>query len=376
MAKDVVAQFEMLTGEKIEVFLDRDDIVWGEVWRNKIDESLATVAFFIPVLTPRYFKSPECRRELQFFARRAKNLGIQELVLPLLYVDVPSLHEDAPSDDLLALVKTFQWEDWRELRFADVDSGEYRRGVARLAQRLVEANRRAEEANVAAAAQEMESAVGDSEDADDAPGRLDLLAAAEEALPQWSATLEGLTREIESVGEIVGEAGEEMNRGDARGKGFAARLTTARKLARRLREPTENIYSLGNAFASQLHQIDPGFRAIIEQAPSEIRDDPEAQSGFCVFFQSIRELSASSEEALQTLQRMIDAASPGESLSRDLRNPLRRLRQGLTLVIEGREVIDEWVELIEDAGIDCDDASTDLSERHPKRREREVRDLD
>ena len=50
LAKDVVAQFEMLTGEKIEVFLDRDDIAWGEIWRNKIDERLATVAFFIPVL--------------------------------------------------------------------------------------------------------------------------------------------------------------------------------------------------------------------------------------------------------------------------------------------------------------------------------------
>lgn len=376
LAKDVVAQFGMLTGEKIEVFLDRDDIAWGDVWRNKIDESLATVAFFIPLLTPRYFKSPECRRELQFFARRAKDLGIQELVLPLLYVDVPSLHEDAPSDDLLGLVKTFQWEDWRELRFADVDSGEYRRGVARLAQRLVEANRRAEESNVAAAARELESAVGEAEDSGDAPGRLDLLAAAEDTLPQWSTTLEGITREITSVGEIVGEAGEEMKRGDARGKGFAARLTTARKLAQRLREPTENIYSLGNTFASQLHQIDPGFRAIIEQAPSEIRDDPEARAEFCVFFQSIREVSGSADEALQSLQEMIDAASPGESLSRDLRNPLRRLREGLTLVIEGREVIGEWVQMIDASGVDCDDASLDFTEQHPERREREVRDLD
>lgn len=365
MAKDVVAQFEMLTGEKIEVFLDRDDIVWGDVWRNKIDESLATVAFFIPVLTPRYFKSPECRRELQFFARRAKNLGIQELVLPLLYVDVLSLHEDAPSDDSVVLVKTFQWEDWRELRFADVDSGEYRRGVARLAQRLVEANRRAEEANVVAAARELEAAVvGESEDSDDAPGRLDLLAAAENTLPQWSETLEGISREITSVGELVGAAGEEMKRGDAQGKGFAARLTAARKLAQKLREPTENIYSLGNTFASQLHQIDPGFRAIIEQAPSEIRDDPEAQAGFCVFFQSIRELSGSADEALQSLQDMIDAASPGESLSRDLRNPLRRLRQGLTLVIEGREVIGEWVQMIDASGVDCYDTSLDFTEQH------------
>ena len=181
LAQDVAAHFEMLTGEKISLFVDKDEIEWGEDWRGKIDESLASIAYFIPVLTPRYFMSAECRRELQFFARRARQLGIEELVLPLLYVDVPSLHEDTPPDDLVALVRTFQWVDWRELRFAELDSSDYRRGVARLAQRLVEANREAEEANVAAAAAGLETAV---EDEDDSAGLLDQLAAAEGSLPQ------------------------------------------------------------------------------------------------------------------------------------------------------------------------------------------------
>src|ERR1700741_4459468 len=75
LARDVVAQFEILTGEALELFLDRDAIQWGEAWRNRIDASLASVVFFIPVLTPRYFMSPECRRELQFFARKS---GIKE----------------------------------------------------------------------------------------------------------------------------------------------------------------------------------------------------------------------------------------------------------------------------------------------------------
>lgn len=65
LARDVAAQFEMLTGEPLALFLDRDAIEWGEAWRDKVDSSLASVAFFIPVITPRYFMSPECRRELQ-----------------------------------------------------------------------------------------------------------------------------------------------------------------------------------------------------------------------------------------------------------------------------------------------------------------------
>jgi len=42
LARDVVKQFEMLTGEKISLFLDRDKIDWGENWKTKIDTSLAS----------------------------------------------------------------------------------------------------------------------------------------------------------------------------------------------------------------------------------------------------------------------------------------------------------------------------------------------
>lgn len=49
LARDVTAQFEMLTGEQLELFIDRDQIKWGDVWRESINAGLASVAFFIPV---------------------------------------------------------------------------------------------------------------------------------------------------------------------------------------------------------------------------------------------------------------------------------------------------------------------------------------
>lgn len=373
LARDVVAQYEMLTGEKIELFLDRDNISWGEEWRKEIDQSLSSIAFFISVLTPRYFMSSECRRELQKFARSARDLGIEELVLPLLYVDVPGLHEEIPSDDLVALVKTFQWEDWRELRLSDIDSGEYRRGVVRLAQRLVEANRRADEADVAAAVSER---VPLESDADASPGSLDQMAAAEETLPKWQLTLEAIGVEIALVGQIVEKAAEEMTRGNAQGKGFAARLKVARSLAQRLREPSERVWSLGNEFSTQLYQIDEGFRALIEQASSEVQESPESRMQVCAFFYVIRGLSDATHEGLAAVQSLIDQISPVESLSRDLRDPLRRLRQGFTLMLEAREVADEWVNLIDRTGIECDDVSAEDVERLLGVGEREVRDLD
>ena len=46
----------------------------------------------------------------------------------------------------------------------------------------------------------------------------------------------------------------------------------------------------------------------------------------------------------------------------DLRPPLRRLKQGLTLMLEAREVTDEWVRLMDETGIDCDDESAPVSD--------------
>ena len=350
LAQDVVSQFEMLTGESINLFLDKDALEWGENWKDRIDEGLASIAFFIPVMTPRYFQSAECRRELQFFARRATNLGIKELVLPLLYADVAALHDEAPEDDLIVLVKTFQWEDWRDLRFADPASESYRRATARLAERLVRANRTAEKAEVEAAAIAVQQPESDT---DVSPGVLDRLAAAEEALPRWQETLQAIGEEIQAIGQLMQEATSDMERGEVQGKGFAARLAVARRTAKSLAEPVDRIWSFGKAFASQLHEVDQGFRTIIQRVPAELAESPDSKDDVCGFFEVVRNLATAAQDGLGAVQGMIDAIAPIESMSRDLRPPLRRLRQGLTIMVEAREVTEDWVRLIEESGVEC-----------------------
>src|SRR5437773_732640 len=165
-------------------------------------------------MTPRYFMSAECRREVQFIAREATRLGVKGLVLPLLYVDVPSLHDNTTTDDLIVLIRTFQWEDWRDLRFFDVSAEAYRRGTARLAARLVEANRQAENTVNVATMAVTES--GDHVDmrADESLGFLDRMAIGEEAGPKLAATLEKIGQQIDIVGKLTRDATAEVKRGD------------------------------------------------------------------------------------------------------------------------------------------------------------------
>lgn len=356
LARDVGQQFQMLTGESLSLFLDKDALKWGENWRDKIDSNLARVAFFIPVMTPRYFLSPECRRELQFFARRATQLGIKELVLPLLYVDVQALHDGASNDDLIELVRTFQWEDWRDLRLAEVRSEAYRRGVARLATRLVEANRLAE-ATIIDATTEIQGIL--EGDIDDAPGLIDRIAQAEEILPQWTETMGEISSCINLINQLMGQAVEDLKR--VPGASFKSRVAIARRLARELSKPIEGLWKAANKFTTELHDVDDGFRAIIEKAPSEIQGESTSRTNFCAFFEMVRTLSANAHAGLTSLQGMVDAISPIENLSRDLRPVLRRLRQGLTIMVEAREVTDEWVGLIDGTGIECTDSGVSMS---------------
>jgi hypothetical protein len=45
LARDVKRQYELLTGESLTLFLDRDALKWGDDWRAEIGASLSYVAF-------------------------------------------------------------------------------------------------------------------------------------------------------------------------------------------------------------------------------------------------------------------------------------------------------------------------------------------
>lgn len=343
LGRDIVAHYEAIKAESIQLFLDRDDLHWGDEWRDKVDAALSNVAFFIPVITPRYFTRPECRREFEFFSNKAEGLGITELILPILYIDVPELHDEGITDPIIKAVQKIQWEPWGKIRFADRNSGEYRAAVDALARELVRRVGVVERADVVAAAVSAE----ESSDEDEA-GVIDKIAALEAAMPRWTATMESLQGEIEAIGAIMTGGTDEMSRADAQGKGFAARLTVARRLATDLAGPVGEIEKLGQSFAADLGAIDAGVRMLLEHGVQQARDsgDPEAIEQVREFMDTIRSLSISAHDGLGALEQMIVASSDIEAMSKDMRAPLRRLRNSLTAMVQARETTDEWLELV------------------------------
>jgi hypothetical protein len=185
LANRIRDEFSLLTGTALELFVDRDAIQWGDEWRRRIDGALRETTFFIPIITPRYFKRPECRRELVTFVGQAESLGLRDLVLPILYVAVSDLSEDNP-DEAVALVARTQYEDWTRLRLAGPGSREYRTAVNMLATRLAEAA-----ASVTAKQLVAEEATSEAADRDvESPGLIELADRINALLTDWLIVVE------------------------------------------------------------------------------------------------------------------------------------------------------------------------------------------
>lgn len=226
-----------------------------------------------------------------------------------------------------------------------------------MAERLAAATAAADQTSIADAVLALE----DDDDFDNTPGDLDLMGKAEVTMPEWTETITLIGKEIEAIGALMQEATGDINASNGNSKGFAARLTILRKTADKLKPSAENIRSFGEQFTKQLNDVDQGMTVMIPKLGAEARSGSTEKVNACEFFASIRTMASSSENGLGALKHMIEAIQPIEAMSRDLRPPLKTLRQGLTSLYEGREVINAWVDLIEQTGVECADSETAVS---------------
>ncbi|MHB9072401.1 MAG: right-handed parallel beta-helix repeat-containing protein [Desulfobaccales bacterium] len=143
LAGEVRAQ----TGEAFDIFQDRKDIHWGQQWRKRLEESLDEVTFLIPILTPSFFKSEYCRKELERFLQREQDLNRNDLILPVYFISCPVLDEEEKrqTDALAQNMEARQYEDWRELRLEPFTNPQVPKILARMASQIREALERVQQ---------------------------------------------------------------------------------------------------------------------------------------------------------------------------------------------------------------------------------------
>jgi hypothetical protein len=355
-------QFRLATGgDALDLFFDRSDIRWGEAWEKKIDGAIAGTTFFIAIITPSYFRSEECRRELLAFAREADKLGLQKLLMAVYWRTVPELHNNpAESQDAaIRLIERYQWKDLRDARLADEHSAVFRTAVDELAEALVA--RAAEAEHVEDAPQEVNPAEGvrlhvhgggaatvvadavpAAEALDGELGTLDRLATGEEAMEAIVELVEAIGAQLETVGQVAQKSNDEFQATLAKGQGSAkAGLVLTEKFARTLSEPAKELERLGDEYSQRLADLDSAVTAQLDIRETE--DGPmsaEAREEL----ESFVVLARTMEETSTQLDELVTSTEPLVKASRSLRAPIRQLRSGLRSISDGKPTIQRWAD--------------------------------
>jgi hypothetical protein len=357
LAREIQAQYALATAEDLELFVDRD-IEWGDDWEEKIDRALARITFFIPIVTPRWFQSEECRREFARFFERAEVLGVTELVLPLYYADVDGFDRDS-GDELVARIARINHEDWRALRLEDLDSAVHRKGVEALVRRLKRIRdsvaerpvRLERHVGMAEGLDDAEASSGAAAAEDEPAGMIDELAKMEEILPRLGGYIEELNRLLQAITAATEEVAARIGRSDAAGKGFAGRLVAARALAKEMEGPAARISELGTLYGFDLLEASSGFQTLIILASSAASE--EDRTAACELFAVVRQVGAGGREFADGLRESMGYSEELARMSRDLRPPIRQMQDGLRRFSDGQGVIDLWVHLIDRSPLDC-----------------------
>ena len=108
--------------KNFRLWQDKEAIPSGTLWETEIKNAVAQSVFFIPIITPTVVASPYCTFELQSFLEREAALSRDDLVFPILYINVPALDDSArrQNDPVLSLIAKRQYVDWRKFRHRDV----------------------------------------------------------------------------------------------------------------------------------------------------------------------------------------------------------------------------------------------------------------
>jgi hypothetical protein len=92
--------YEAKTGRTLEVFVDRDDLSWGESWRDGIASAVNSATAFIPIISMKYFTREYCREELMAFYENARIVGVTGLLLPVVIAGGNHIQATDPREEV------------------------------------------------------------------------------------------------------------------------------------------------------------------------------------------------------------------------------------------------------------------------------------
>lgn len=351
---DLIAEYRQLTGNDLELFLDRDDIQWGDRWDKNIEAGIDSSSFFIPVLSPLYFKSSYCcERELKQFLGKVERESAAELLLPIYYVGL-DYAEGGLESDLVEQVFGYQYEDWREIRFAERCTEKYRRAVNRLAARLAKADgeiwKRSTETERAGAAARGREGAGktaeqetplDVEEPDENGFLVEGTQRIAELSNEFVPHVDEVNASMAEIGRIVSDCADEMDSMGAQGP--KAMTTLLSKLSRDLDPVADKYLAEAEECSGLIGVLDSTVRGVTKRLKElqaiDCASEGESEEGWDSAIEELVETASGTRGALGTFSSQISFL---KGLSRVLYKPLRKIERANMLMDSVLDTASRW----------------------------------
>lgn len=340
LMQQVRDEFAFMTGDELSDFQDTKDIPWGSNWTQVIEENVHATVFFIPILTPTYFRRPNCIREFGAALANLTEAGIQDGIFPLRFADFDATLDRLVDQRLREYVKTCQYIDCSEVRRLSPSDGRYTAKIGEIVDKMLELGPKLNDDQ-----EKLDALALQEGTLRDEPGALEMLEELESAPDEIGATAEEITADLTEIGSKFSLAAGEMNNQPPSKHVIAARIRICKQLAANLDVPTKRFSRNCSTFVNHVYQLDSSLRAIpmlLEMNPNK----EDERMGLEAFRKMISDLQESSISMFEELRDFREATDKIYGLSRDLKPILSSLKESVGLILSLEPVFDSWSGLI------------------------------
>lgn len=338
---DLTGRFQAQTGRTLELFVDRDSIGWGEDWRQTIRGSVQAATVFIPIVTMRYFTSDACREELIAFHSNARQLGVTDLILPIVLAGADQIR-DTDEREEVRLIESLNYMNIESAWVAGYDSPEWRRSIAEMVGHLSSALVRVEDV---LATRELEAGMPSSDGSGGAPSTGQLEEEATADISSLGERVAAITETAEALGEALQAFADAAsgafpdNAGSQTPTQQKAKLLAA---AHRLRGPAQDFGDRAALLEREVAAADAELRALIDELRAI--DHPEANkqlNDLLSSFTSLEEMAGTLGQMDEMTQMLKFASVVNVNLRQAIKPAIRGMQASKTAI----STVESWKQL-------------------------------
>jgi hypothetical protein len=135
--------YEAKTGRTLELFVDRDNLSWGESWRDGIASAVNSATAFMPIISMKYFTREHCREELMAYYENARIVGVTGLILPVIIAGGNQIKATDPREEV-RIIEQLNHKSIESAMLEGFQSGAWLKMIGEIADALIVAVDKAE----------------------------------------------------------------------------------------------------------------------------------------------------------------------------------------------------------------------------------------